>query len=164
MKKSRLSLSLRKPKKRRYPFAMKTITQILRFRESMVKYCEKHGVSETARKYKVSRPTVYRWMKRYDGTQDSLRDFLHKPKSHPNQHTEEELKLIHNMRKRNPHAGLVVFWVKLRQRGYTRTITGLYRILCKRGKMAIKVKNPKYIPKTYEAMQYPDNESMKVFL
>ena len=121
----------------------------------MVKYCEKHGVSETARKYKVSRPTVYRWMKRYDGTQDSLRDFSHKPKSHPNQHTEEELKLIHNMRKRNPHAGLVVFWVKLRQRGYTRTITGLYRILCKSGKMAIKVKNPKYIPKTYEAMQYP---------
>ena len=44
---------------------------------------------------------------------------------------EEKLKLIHNMRKRNPHAGLVVFWVKLRQRGYTRTITGLYRILRK---------------------------------
>ena len=86
---------------------MKTITQILRFRESMVKYCEKHGVSETARKYKASRPTVYRWKKLYDGTQDSLRDFSHKPKSHPNQHTEEELKLIHNMRKRNPHAGLV---------------------------------------------------------
>ena len=51
-------MSLRKPKKRRYPFAMKTITQILRFRESMVKYCEKHGASKTAGKYKVSSLTV----------------------------------------------------------------------------------------------------------
>ena len=59
------------------------------------------------------------------------------------------------MRKQNPHAGLVVFWVKLRQRGYTRTITGLYRILRKSGEMGIQVKNPKYTPKAYEAMQYP---------
>ncbi len=27
---------------------------------------------------------------------------------------EEKLKLIHNMRKRNPHTRFVVFWVKLR--------------------------------------------------
>ena len=66
-------------------------------------------------KYKVSRPTVYRWVKRYDGMQESLRDFSHRPKSHPNQHPEEALKLIHNIRKWNPHAGLVVFRVKLRQ-------------------------------------------------
>ena len=33
------------------------------------------------------------------------------------------------MRKRNSNAGLVVFWVKLRQRGYTRSVTGLYRLL-----------------------------------
>lgn len=31
------------------------------------------------------------------------------------------------MRRRNPEAGLVVFWVKLRQRGYSRSVTGLYR-------------------------------------
>ena len=39
------------------------------------------------------------------------------------------------MRKRNINAGLVVFWVKLMQRGYTRSITGLYRILQKHGQM-----------------------------
>jgi len=94
-------------------------------------------------------------MKRYDGTLDSLQDISHKPESHPNQHTPEELKLIHNMRKRNPHDGLVVFWVKLMQRGYTRTITGLYRVLRKLGETPIKLKNPKYIPKTYESMKYP---------
>ena len=34
------------------------------------------------------------------------------------------------MRHRNPHAGLVIFWFKLKQRGYSRSITGLYRVLC----------------------------------
>jgi len=60
-----------------------------------------------------------------------------------------------DMRKRNINAGLVVFWVKLRQRGYTRSITGLYRTLRKHGRMAVKPPNPKYIPKPYEQMKYP---------
>jgi hypothetical protein len=51
------------------------------------------------------------------------------------------------MRRRNPEAGLVVFWVKLTQRGYKRSITGLYRILRNQGQMAVKPPNPKYIPK-----------------
>ena len=59
------------------------------------------------------------------------------------------------MRRRNPNAKLVVFWVKLRQRGYSRSITGLYRILIKQGEMAVKLPNPKYIAKPYEQMQYP---------
>ena len=59
------------------------------------------------------------------------------------------------MRRRNPNAGLVVFWVKLMQRGYTRSITGLYRVLRKQGEMAVKPPNPKYIPKQYEQMLYP---------
>ena len=59
------------------------------------------------------------------------------------------------MRRRNPSAGLVVFWVKLRQKGYSRSITGLYRILRKSSAMAVKPKNPKYIPKPYEKMSFP---------
>ena len=76
---------------------------------------------------------IYRWRRRYDGTLESLRDQSRRPHHHPNQHSEEELKLIRDMRRRNPDAGLVVFWVKLRQRGYTRTVTGLYRVLRKLG-------------------------------
>ena len=105
--------------------------------------------------YKTNRQYIYRWRKRYDGTLQSLADKSHKPKSHPNQHTEKELKLISDMSRRNPNDGLVVFWVKLMQRGYTRSITGLYRILRKKGQMAEKPKNPKYVPKAYEAMHYP---------
>lgn len=134
---------------------MNTITQTMRFRQSLIKYADKHGVTKAAIKYNVNRQYVYRWRKRYDGTLHSLANRSHRPHHHPNQHTPEELKLISDMRKRNMNTGLVVFWVKLRQRGYTRSITGLYRILVKTGQMAVKLPNPKYIPKPYEQMRFP---------
>ena len=84
------------------------------------------------------------------------RDKCSHPLPHrPNQHREDEIQLIENMRRENPDTGLVVFWVKLRRRGYTRSISGLYRFLRKSGQMAVKLPNPKYIPKPYEQMQYP---------
>ncbi len=134
---------------------MKTVTQKARRRQAIIKYAEKYGVTKAANRYNVNRQYIYRWKKRYDGTFESLADKSHRPHSHPNQHTEEELKLISDMRRRNPNAGLVVFWVKLRQRGYTRSITGLYRILIKKGLRQQKLPNPKYIPKPYEKMIYP---------
>lgn len=60
-----------------------------------------------------------------------------------------------DMRRRNPHAGLVIFWVKLMQRDYSRSITRLYRFLKKQGIMAVHPPNPKYVPKPYEQMDYP---------
>ena len=134
---------------------MNTITQKMRFRQAIVEYALKHGATKAAIRYNVSRQYVYRWKNRYDGTLQSLADRSHRPHSHPNQHTPEEIKLINDMRRRNPHAGLVVFWVKLRMRGYTRSISGLYRFLRKQGMMAEKLPNPKYIPKPYEQMRYP---------
>ena len=134
---------------------MNTITQTMRFRQALIEYSLKYGVTKAAIRYKVNRQYVYRWRKRYDGTLQSLCDKSHRPHHRPNQHTAEELKLVTDMRKRNTNAGLVVFWVKLRQRGYSRSITSLYRILRKMGQMAVKPPNPKYIPKPYEKMLYP---------
>lgn len=134
---------------------MASITQDMKFRQSLINYSSKHGVSKAAIKYHTNRQYIYRWRSRYDGTIHSLADRSHRPNSHPNQHTQDELKLIHDMRKRNAHLGLVVFWVKLRQRGYTRSITGLWRVLVKQDIMAQKPPNPKYIPKPYEQMYYP---------
>ena len=134
---------------------MNKITQTMRYRQALIQYAEKYGVTKAAIRYHTNRQYIYRWKKRYDGTLQSLADRSHRPRSHPNQHTPEELKLIQDMRRRNPNAGLVVFWVKLRQRGYTRSISGLYRVLRRSGDMAVKLPNPKYIPKPYEQMQYP---------
>ena len=134
---------------------MNKITQTMRYRQALIQYAEKYGVTKAAIRYHTNRQYIYRWKKRYDGTLQSLADRSHRPRSHPNQHTPEELKLIRDMRRRNPNAGLVVFWVKLRQRGYARSISGLYRILRRTGDMAVKLPNPKYVPKPYEQMQYP---------
>lgn len=110
---------------------MNTVTQITRRRQAIIEYSMKKGVTAASRRYNVSRQFVYRWKKRYDGTLESLKDRSHRPHSHPNQHTAEEIKLIKDMRKRNMHTGLVVFWVKLRPKGYTRSITSLWRVLKK---------------------------------
>ena len=134
---------------------MKTVTQTMLYRQAIIKYAEKYGVTKAAIRYKTNRQYIYRWRKRYDGTLQSLADKSHRPHHHPNEHTDEELKLISDMRRRNPNAGLVVFWVKLMQRGYTRSITGLYRVLRRQGQMTVKLPNPKYISKPYEQMQYP---------
>ena len=134
---------------------MTTVTQTMRYRQALISYANKYGVTKAAIRYKTNRQYIYRWLKRYDGTLQSLADKSHRPHHHPNQHTEAELKLIFDMRRRNPNAGLVVFWVKLTQRGYSRSITGLYRVLRKQGEMAVKPQNPKYIPKPYEKMFYP---------
>ena len=59
------------------------------------------------------------------------------------------------MCRRNPHAGFVMFWVKLRPRGYTRSVSGVYKLLLRIDGKPVKLPNPKYIPKPYEQMQYP---------
>lgn len=135
--------------------AMSKITQDMRFRQAVIEYSLKNGVTKAAIRYKTTRQYIYRWRKRYDGTLQSLAERSHRPHSHPNQHTEDEIKLIQNMRRRNPHAGLVVFWVKLRQRGYARSISGLYRVLRRLNGAPIKAPNPKYVAKPYEKMSYP---------
>ena len=127
----------------------------MRYRQSLIHYAKKYGITKAAIRYKTNRQYIYRWLKRYDGTLESLADRSHRPHSHPNQHTPEEIQLILNMLRRNQNTGLVVFWVKLRQRGYRRSISGLYRFLRKRNQLAVKLPNPKYVPKPYEKMQYP---------
>ena len=134
---------------------MNTLTQKLRFRQSVVSYSQRNSIFSAIRKFNVSRATVYRWRKMYDGTLNPLAERSRRPHSHPNQHTPEELKLISDMRRRNPEAGLVVFWVKLMQRGYKRSIPALWRVLKRLTLLPVKPPNPKYIAKPYEKMLYP---------
>lgn len=134
---------------------MNTLTQKLCFRQSVVLYSQRNSVLSAIRKFGVSRATIYRWRKMYDGTLSSLAERSRRPHSHPNQHTPEELKLIFDMRRRNPEAGLVVFWVKLTLRGYKRSIPSLWRVLKRLTLQPIKPPNPKYVAKPYEKMLYP---------
>lgn len=58
------------------------------------------------------------------------------------------------MRKYNPHAGLIVFWVKLYLKGYRRSLSELYRMPRKLSEPRQTPSNPKYVQKPYEKMLY----------
>lgn len=134
---------------------MKSITQDMKYRYSLMKYCEKYGVSRASRKYNKSRSYIYFWKKRFDGTMESLACESRRPHHHPNQHTEEELTLIRNMHRRNPRIGVVELWARLRKRGYSRCVESLWRVLRREGLAAKEKPRKKYKPKPYEQMQYP---------
>ena len=119
-----------------------------------MKYTEKYGVSRASRKYNKSRSYIYFWKKRRDGSATSLACQSRRPHSHPNQHTEAELKLIRDMR-RNPSLGLTELWNRLRARGYTRRSETLFRVMRKLGMFQQKKEKKPYTPKPYEQMTYP---------
>ena len=135
---------------------MLSITQEGRYRLSLLRYAQRHGVLQAAIKYHRNRQFIYRLRWRYDGTIQSLLPKSRRPHSHPAQHTPAEIRLIRNMRRRHPHDGLVVFWARLYRRGYTRTISGLYHCMERLGLRAKKLPNPKrYHPKPYAPARYP---------
>ena len=132
------------------------ITQQMRYRESLIKYAKKHGVSKAARVYNTNRQYIYRWLKRYDGLTRSLANLSKKPKSHPSQHTQDEIKLIKDMFAKNKDTGLVILWVKLKQRGYNRTVSSLYHQLKKLNlKFVTPKKKRKKKTKPYIQMTFP---------
>ena len=133
----------------------KRITQDMAYRQSLMQYAGKYGVSRAGRKYNRSRSYIYFWKTRWDGTVQSLACPSRRPHSHPNQHTEAELKLIRDMRRRNPDIGMVELWHRLRLRGYTRCPESLFRVMRKLGLFPQAEKKPVYKPKPYEQMTYP---------
>ncbi|GAI49228.1 unnamed protein product, partial [marine sediment metagenome] len=63
----------------------KVMTNIFDFRLEMVRSAQKYGMSETARLFEVSRPTVYKWVQRYriEGL-EGLNDRSRRPHHSPN--------------------------------------------------------------------------------
>lgn len=88
-------------------------------------------INYVCRKYHISRISLWRWNKIYDGTKESITDKSHRPNSkHPKAHTNQEIRWIRNYVKRNPRITLNELWAKLkREKGYTRTIPALYRVM-----------------------------------
>ena len=132
-----------------------SITQDMAYRQSLMKYAEKYGVSKASRKYNKSRSYIYFWRARWDGSVESLACQSRCPHNHPNQHTEAELKLIRDMRRRNPDLGLTELWHRLKQRGYTRRPESLFRVMQKLDMFPQEKKKKPYVPKPYEQMTYP---------
>ena len=123
-------------------------------------YRKGYPVSFVCRRYKISKASLMRWNKKFDGSKHSLIDKSHRPLSkHPNAHTDTEIKWIKNLIKRNPHISMSELYGKLRTNyGYSRHATSLFRILRKMGFYIDKEKHQKYTPQPYDT---PTNIGIK---
>lgn len=119
------------------------------------------GISFVCRRYHISKASLMRWNKRFDGSRDSLADKSHRPHTpHPNAHSETELKWIRDLHRRNPHISLLEMYGKLKtSKGYKRHPLSLYRVFVRLG-FSSKAPSTKkaYVPKPYDT---PDKIGMK---
>ena len=65
------------------------------------------------------------------------------------------MKLIRDMRRRNPELGMIELWHRLRQRGYRRCPESLFRVMRRLGMFPEPKSKKKYQPKPYEKMTHP---------
>ena len=132
----------------------RSITQDMAYRQSLMKYAEKYGVSRASRKYNKSRSYIYFWKARWDGTVGSGLPVQTPPQPSKPTHrggTEADP----GYARRNPDLGMVELWHRLRQRGYTRRPESLFRVMRKLGLFPPSKKKNTYKPKPYEQMTYP---------
>lgn len=111
-----------------------------------------YPVSFVCRRYKISKASLMRWNRAFDGNQRSLKDKSHRPLSpHPNAHTELEIRWIRNQLRRTPHISVAELYGKLRtNKGYQRHPGSLFRLLRRLGYYDHKKTRPKpYKPKPY---------------
>ena len=133
---------------------MISITSKARFRQRVIRYAEKYGVTEASIRHRVSRKTIYEWREKYDGHWKSLMDKSHRPHSHPNEHTKEEYELIERYYRHNK-TDMIVLWDKLRQNGYTRCYKSMLRAIKRMGLCETSEKRKGYKPKPYQRADYP---------
>jgi transposase InsO family protein len=98
-------------------------------------YRKERDIQFVCRRYHVSKASLMRWNKQYDGTAESLMPKSHRPKTpHPNAHTEEELSWIRNIHRRNPEIRVCEMYGKLQEgKGYHRHPGSLYRVFIREG-------------------------------
>jgi transposase len=115
-------------------------------------YRQTKSINHVCRRYHISKASLMRWNKKFDGTKESLIDKSHKPLTpHPNAHTELELKWIKDLLRRNPTITMPELYGKLRtNKGFSRHACSLFRIMRKMGCFVNKEKHEKYTPKKYD--------------
>lgn len=132
---------------------MDRITQEAYHRQRILKYAKKHGVTAAADRYKQSRKTVHKWMKRYDGSIDSLKDLPRTPHRMPRKQTHGELKLVKRYAKKYK-GDLLLGYEKALAYGYKRSYGCFKRTASKLIKPEKKKKQVRK-NKPYQRAEYP---------
>ena len=79
---------------------MDRITQEAYYRQRVLKYAAKHGVTRAAERYRMSRKTVHKWKRRYDGTVESLKNRSRAPLHSPLKQRDWEIQLVQRYAKK----------------------------------------------------------------
>lgn len=126
-----------------------------------LKLLKRYPIEFVAHRYHCSVRSIYRWRKAFDGTLESLAPRYCAPHTkHPKAHTEEEIKNIYNLIRRNPEIGLNELYGKLiTNYAYTRHPASLYRFLRKQGFYKNRPKFKVYKPQQYDT---PPNAGAKI--
>lgn len=124
------------------------------FRQRVIRYAEKNGVTAASLRHRVSRQAIYEWKAKYDGHWKSLLDRSHRPKSHPKQHSKDEEALIIRYWRHNKE-DMMVLWDKIREKGYKRSYRSMLRVIDRLQLNETPEKRRGYRPKPYKRADYP---------
>lgn len=135
---------------------MQKDTQEAAFRQRMLEYQRnEHTVTETAIRYHLSRKTVYKWRKRWDGTAKSLMDQSRRPKSSPKKQTEDEIRLVKRQAKKYKWQDHILAYQGAMERGYTRCFGCFTKTVRKLLDQKPKRTKKKRKNKPYQRADYP---------
>lgn len=132
---------------------MDKITQEAHFRQRVLRYAAEHGVSASANRHRLSRKTVHKWKKRYDGTLESLKDRPRTPHHFPRKQTAEEEKLVRRYA-RKYRGDLLLGYEKACAHGYKRSY-GCFKRTAGRFVRDEKKKRKPRKNKLYQPAAYP---------
>ena len=98
-------------------------------------YRQTKDIRFVCRRYHISKASLMRWNRAYDGTRESLIPKSHRPHTqHPRAHTEQELKWIRDYWRRSPGISICELYGKLREdKAYSRHPGSLYRVFIRLG-------------------------------
>lgn len=133
---------------------MISLTSKAHFRQRVIRYSEKNGVTAASLRHRVSRQAIYEWKSKYDGHWKSLLDKSHRPKSHPKQHSKDEEALIIRYWQRNKE-DMMILWDKIREKGYARGYRSMLRAIKRLQLNETSKKLKGYRPKPYKRADYP---------
>lgn len=138
---------------------MKKDTQEAAFRQRVLEYLrKKHTVTETAIRYHLSRKTVHKWLKRWDGTPQSLVDQSRRPRNSPRKQTGAEIKLVKRQAKKYHWRDHILAYQGARERGYTRSFGCFTRTVRKLLEDKPKQARKKRKNKPYQRAEYPGHK------
>ena len=133
---------------------MSIITSDAQFRQRVVKYSLKYGVTKASDRFGRSRKAIYEWRSKWDGKSwKSLVEKSHRPHHHPKEHTPEEKEMILRRYPRYKD-DMMLLWHSLRKSGYTRSYPSMLRVIRKWIQPEIK-KRTERKNKPYTRAEFP---------